>query len=269
MHGGDIRGQIEPAMRTSEACATCHQAITEAPAAHTHHAPASTGSDCYACHMPKMVYGVLEIHRTHRIQSPSPADAARYARPDACTSCHLDRSLAWAAERAREWWGRGEARRYPVPEARGDGAAIELADAVASLLAGDPVQRAVTARLAGRRDTPLTVRERAFLWPLLLTGMANDYPTIRYFSRNSLRALDEEMPTPGFADALARFDYISTLDERQTVLDELWRRWRARPKHDLPPPPAGTLLDGRYEPLADQVAALVALQARKRINIGE
>jgi predicted CXXCH cytochrome family protein len=270
MHGGDIRGQIEPAMRTSKACAGCHADIVSTPSAHTHHRADSSGSDCYACHMPKMVYGVLEIHRTHRIHNPAPADAARYARPDACTGCHLNRSLQWAAAASRAWWGRGRVDRYPTPVLRADGAPVELADTTASLLAGDPVQRVVAARLAGRRDTPIPVAERAFLWPLLLASLEDDYPTVRYFARNSLMALDRELPTAGFGEALRQFDYLADQPVRRRHVDELWRLWRARAKDGLPAPHAGTLLvDERYELTPDRVNALIALQARKRINIGE
>ncbi len=271
MHGGDVNGQIEPRMRDGrQACGSCHAAIASNPPAHTHHRAESAGSDCYACHMPKMVYGVLEIHRTHRIHSPSPAEAARAARPDACTGCHLDRSLVWAASASRAWWGRSQSPGYAVPAIRGDGAPVQLADGVASLLAGDPVQRVVAARLAARRDTPVAVRDRGFLWPLLLTALDDSYPTVRYFSRNSLLDLDEEMPTPGFREALRRFDYLAPPPERRREVDGLWRLWRGRPKHDLPRPVASSvLLDERYEPLREQVDALIALQARKRINIGE
>ena len=125
-------------------------------------------------------------------------------------------------------------------------------------------------RLAARRDTPVAIRDRAFLWPLLLTSLADEYPTVRYFSRTSLLDLDEEMPTPGFREALRRFDYLAPADARARDVDALWRLWRARPKHDLPRPvTSSVLLDERYEPVRDQVDALVALQARKRINIGE
>jgi len=269
MHGGDVRGQIEPAMRTSRACAGCHAGIVSNPSAHTHHRADSSGSDCYACHMPKMVYGVLEIHRTHRIHNPSPAGSARHARPDACTGCHLDRSLVWAASAARAWWGRGHADRYPLPASRADGAPVQLSDVVASLLAGDPVQRVVAARLASRRDTPLRPAERAFLWPVLLTSLENDYPTVRYFARNSLLALDEELPTAGLAEALRRFDYLGDVADRRQQVEALRRLWRERPKDDLPTALANALIDSAYEPIRDQVNALTALQAQKRINIGE
>src|SRR5690606_30919984 len=103
----------------------------------------------------------------------------KHARPNACTSCHVDKSLAWAGWAARQWWG----ERFEVPTARGDGARIDIADSVAALLGGDPVQRAVAARLAGRSDTPLAPEARALLIPHLLTAMKRDrYPAVRRFA---------------------------------------------------------------------------------------
>lgn len=284
MHGGDVRGQIEPAMRTKAACADCHPEQTTNIKAHTFHEPDGSGSDCYACHMPKMIYGVLEIHRTHLIHNPDPAVDAEAARPNACTLCHIDKSAPWAAEKSREFWG-GTTRiarpgatdpeevqmvaTYRLPAHRGDGAPVGLAETTAALLAGDPVQRAVAARLAGRGDTPLEIEKRAFLWPLLLQGLQDNYPTIRWFSQLSLRALDEEMPIPGFGEALERFDYIAPAPQREVVVTELLKRWSDFPKDHLPTPPEGSLVGPDYQLLREEAAPLLALQANKLIHVGE
>ena len=61
-------------------------------AAHAHHDPAGEGARCVGCHMPRIVYGVLDVHRSHRIEIPKcrrddPHDAGYGAgRPDACTA---------------------------------------------------------------------------------------------------------------------------------------------------------------------------------------
>ena len=291
MHDGDIRGQIKPEMRTKAACESCHQKIVENVAEHTHHKPEGSGSDCYECHMPKMMYGVLDIHRTHRIHNPDPAHDAENARPNACTNCHLDKSLIWAAEKSAEWWGGKEQvlsetegkgllqgdggdlelrEKYRIPTYRADGAPVELADSVAALYAGDPVQRAVAARLAGRKDSPLSIDERAFLWPVLLYSMENNYPTIRYFSRSSLISINAEKPIPGMDELLESFDYIAALPQRQRWMDQLWTLWREHNKDGLPIPDAATfLLSPDYALLEDQVTKLVELQIAKEIHIGE
>jgi predicted CXXCH cytochrome family protein len=57
MHGGDVRGQITAEKRGPGACLPCHRSIGADVPAHTRHGASSPGSDCYACHMPRIVYG--------------------------------------------------------------------------------------------------------------------------------------------------------------------------------------------------------------------
>jgi len=271
MHGGDVRGQLPPENRGNRACLACHQELAGDVPGHTFHAPRSSGSNCYECHMPRLAYGIMEIHRSHRIESPDAARDAEAGRPHACTSCHLDRSLAWAAAASREWWD-GSPR---PPSARADGADPETVDAVASLLAGDPVQRAVAARLAGRGDSPLSARQRAFLLPHLLAAMDDDYPAVRRFAHRSLTAIAADLAAggvdPGWGDAVAAFDFMAPREARRRRLADLRRRWSQMPKDALGTPPPGSLLDAAFEPLSAEVERLRALgRARSQdIHIGE
>jgi hypothetical protein len=272
MHGGDVRGQLPPAHRTKAACTGCHAGIVSNLSQHTRHKADSAGSDCFSCHMPKMVYGIMEIHRSHHIEVPDPARDAEHARPNACTSCHLDRSLAWAGQSARQWWG----ERFEIPAARGDGAAVEIADSVASLLGGDPVQRAVAARMAGRDDTQLTPQARALLIPHLLIAMKRDrYPAVRRFAARSIAAIATSLAAAGLdlgmADGLAAFDFIGPAEERARILADLEARWAAAPKDALPAPDPGLLLDSAYQPRSADVEHLLeqAAARSKEVNIGE
>ena len=72
--------------------------------------------------MPRIVYGVLDIHRSHRVEVPDVARDVEGGRPDACTACHADRDAAWAADRMRDFWG----ARFRRPAARPDGVALEM-----------------------------------------------------------------------------------------------------------------------------------------------
>lgn len=267
MHGGDVHGQIEPVKRTNAACASCHADLVENVAQHSRHAAGSTGSNCYDCHMPRMKYGVLEIHRTHYIHNPDPAHDAEYGRPNACTNCHLDKSLVWAAEKSAQWWGKDK---YRIPTRRADGAPVELADSVAALFAGDPVQRAVAARLSGRRDVPLSAEQKLFLWPVLLGTLDNNYPTVRYFARQSLIALDEDKKIAGMAEVLREYDYLAGPVERGLFTEKMWQLWRRQAASE-PRLLAGEayLLSPDYELIEERVAELVALQISKEIHIGE
>jgi predicted CXXCH cytochrome family protein len=72
---------------------------------HTHHRAASTGSECVACHMPKIetegVPGAFVHAHTFRFITPSMTDDLKIANP--CTTCHAERSSAWAKKAMSHW----------------------------------------------------------------------------------------------------------------------------------------------------------------------
>ena len=72
---------------------------------HTRHKAGSPGSACVACHMPKIategVPGTFVSAHTFRVVSP--ADTDKYKMPNACTSCHTDKSPAWASDALKSW----------------------------------------------------------------------------------------------------------------------------------------------------------------------
>ncbi len=72
---------------------------------HTHHKAGSAGSQCVACHMPKVetegVPGSLVRSHTFRFISPRMTD--KYKIPNPCATCHKDKSNAWAAKELAAW----------------------------------------------------------------------------------------------------------------------------------------------------------------------
>lgn len=72
---------------------------------HTHHKKGSTGSQCVACHMPQIESegppNTFVHAHTFRFITPEMTD--RYNIPNPCTSCHSDKSLAWAEDALRQW----------------------------------------------------------------------------------------------------------------------------------------------------------------------
>lgn len=70
---------------------------------HHHHPQDSEGARCVSCHMPSNTYMVIDDRRDHSLRIPRPDLAAVLGTPDACTGCHEDRSLEWAAEELRGW----------------------------------------------------------------------------------------------------------------------------------------------------------------------
>lgn len=72
---------------------------------HTHHKDGSPGSQCVACHMPKIesegVPGTFVSAHTFRVVTPAMTD--KYQIPNACTSCHKEKTTAWATDAMRHW----------------------------------------------------------------------------------------------------------------------------------------------------------------------
>ena len=65
----------------------------------------SPGSQCVACHMPAIesegVPGTFVHAHTFRFITPAMTD--KYKIPNPCTSCHKDKTTAWAADAMRHW----------------------------------------------------------------------------------------------------------------------------------------------------------------------
>jgi predicted CXXCH cytochrome family protein len=181
MHEGDPRGQLRARFRgaaVDEMCTGCHAplAAPAAAATHSHHAPAD-GVRCVSCHMPRIVYGVLDVHRSHRIEVPDPAKAAAAGRPDACTGCHVGQSPDRMAIQRAELWGGAQpgATRGPSP--------------LDALLSGDPITRAVAADALGR-EKPRDEDDLAWRQQRLFEAMKTDtYPAVRHLAARALGRL--------------------------------------------------------------------------------
>jgi hypothetical protein len=198
MHEGDPRGQLRPTAVADGACTGCHRelAAADASARHSHHG--QSGVTCADCHMPRIVYGVLDVHRSHRIESPDPGRAAAYGRPDACTGCHADETPSWAAQAVRRWWGRGGPE--PSDGSEDDGPR-------AKLFSGDPIERAVAADALGRTRAPVTASAVAVRAGLLLDAMASDaYPAVRHLAGRSLGRLLPSLAPGAASSPLAGYD---------------------------------------------------------------
>ena len=264
MHGGDPRGMIEESKRGDEACLQCHGEIANDVRGHTHHEPESSGSRCLDCHMPRMVYGILEIHRSHRIENPDPRRDGQTGRPHACTLCHLDRSLEWSARRMTEMWG----KEMPPPQYRQDGAPVDLADGLASLLAGDALQRATYARAMGLPGADVRPRDKAFMRAALGLTLGDPYASVRWLARRGLLALEEEYPI-GLTAELAAWDHMDgSAASRGGIVDALREGLRLNGPDRLTAQGPELLMNLDFtEEMA--MRSLCGLQSASIISIGE
>ncbi|MDB5172133.1 MAG: doubled domain protein [Phycisphaerales bacterium] len=74
---------------------------------HTHHKPGSTGSECVACHMPKIAQTLGDVNvRSHTFRFIGPAKTDALKIPNACNVCHTDKSTVWTADALKSWTDR-------------------------------------------------------------------------------------------------------------------------------------------------------------------
>jgi len=264
MHAGDVAGQLAPDRLGDRACTQCHAALARDVRAHTHHAPESSGSRCVECHMPRIVYGVLEIHRSHRVEVPDVARDVEGGRPDACTGCHADRDAAWAADRMRDFWG----ARYRPPGARPDGVPAATPEALASLHAGDPLQRAVYVAALGRGDGGVPPTARGFALANAMVGLGDAYGAVRFLARRSALALDASLGL-GLAEEIAAYDVQAARDVRDPALQALLQRFAASARLRLPPPPEGLFVGRDWQLDLERIRPLLGLQRGHVISVGE
>jgi predicted CXXCH cytochrome family protein len=196
-HGQDSPGKLEQLGRASgnRVCTGCHSGFSGETAlkAHTHHLPASEGSACLNCHMPKKNMGLAyEFTRYHRIGSPTDDARVLGDRPLDCALCHADRSVDQIVSTMERWWG----KRYDRARLRRlYGADLSKNPLRLTLLGGHPHEQALAADAAVRQQLDDTTDAIASL-------LSSEYPLVRYFARHSLeRRFGEpmalEMSLPG------------------------------------------------------------------------
>lgn len=90
-------------------CLGCHNRSNPAGlkgtvSEHTHHAENSPGSQCVACHMPGIEQTIKDNYvAAHTFRFITPTETEQSGIPNPCTSCHHDRSNAWATKELRSW----------------------------------------------------------------------------------------------------------------------------------------------------------------------
>lgn len=85
-------------------CLQCHAAEKFDTASHHHHEEASAGAQCVSCHMPERTYMVVDRRRDHSLRIPRPDLSVTLGTPNACTACHDDEPVQWAAARIGRWY---------------------------------------------------------------------------------------------------------------------------------------------------------------------
>ena len=219
MHSGDPKGQITDENRTNKPCLQCHQqyAATDALIAHTGHKSDSTGSGCYNCHMPRVVYGVMSVHPTHDITIPDARLTVVKAVPNACNQCHLDRSVNWSIKESQQLWPR-----YFAGSRQSNDQQFDLPEGARALFAGDALTRALAAEALGGGGPAQP--DPGWSGPLLTEALSDNYPIVRFFAANGLARGGWRLSKPDYlADVAARERAVTIWREQFGA--ERWRPW--------------------------------------------
>ena len=91
--------------RDNTLCYRCHLAEKFGARSHHFHNPDSTGASCIDCHMPTRTYMRVDVRRDHSFRIPRPALAERLGVPNTCTACHAGKSVRWAVDYVKKWYG--------------------------------------------------------------------------------------------------------------------------------------------------------------------
>ncbi|MDG2207465.1 MAG: C cytochrome precursor, partial [Pirellulales bacterium] len=203
-----------PGLHNNQACTQCHAEYTdeEKLTAHTHHAPTSTGSVCYNCHMPHSTWGLMKAMRSHTISSPNVEESlSPVGRPNACNLCHLDKTLLWTAEKLHQQYDQ------PIPQLN-----EEQRDTATGLLwglQGDAAQRALIAWNMGW----LPARETSgtdWMVPLLAQLLVDPYDAVRSRAALTLRTI--------LGDDNLDYDFLAPEADREAAQADVLRNWEAR-----------------------------------------
>ncbi|HRE82692.1 MAG TPA: tetratricopeptide repeat protein [Opitutaceae bacterium] len=134
-------------------CMQCHttpgrvmaggaRAVPIDPLTHSRHAEGSVGNQCVSCHMPTTTYMQRSPRHDHGWLKPDPLMTQELGIPNACNSCHTDKTVAWAVETTDAWYGskmdsRQRARARAVAAAQAN--RPDAAPALLTLLANEDI----------------------------------------------------------------------------------------------------------------------------------
>jgi tetratricopeptide (TPR) repeat protein len=128
---------LKPRLAGNYLCILCHVSgvSNNVPqidlATHSHHKANDRGDLCTGCHMPQTVYMQRHARHDHGFTIPDPLLTKEFGIPNACNSCHTERTAAWSLEYVEKQYSQRMERPYrwraqTVARARaGDHGAVE------------------------------------------------------------------------------------------------------------------------------------------------
>lgn len=179
----------------NQTCTQCHTSeVFDTPDHHGHKID-NAGSQCVNCHMPATTYMQVDARRDHSFRVPRPDLTLKTQAPNACNSCHEDKTPQWAVKNIKQW--------YPNSKRMGSDHFSQAFHAADNQL---PNSSSMLTKVAQNKDFPNIIRASA------LTRMANTPDNNAVVA--IARAVKEDEPLKRQAAIVAAMPY------------EISQRWR-------------------------------------------
>jgi predicted CXXCH cytochrome family protein len=168
-------------------CMQCHASDKYEVASHTHHGDVTPKVTCASCHMPVSTYMVVDGRHDHSLRVPRPDLSVKLGTPNACNTCHVDKSAEWAADAIERWHGPTRKGFQSYAEAF-QASWTDRADAAAllAMVAASPTTPAIARASAfsqlQSRVTPANIE-------LARKGLADSDPMVRIGALDMLEGL--------------------------------------------------------------------------------
>ena len=95
----------------NQTCLQCHAKTYDAPT-HTFHPEGTVAATCISCHMPGKIYMGNDLRHDHSFRVPRPDLTVKYGTPNACATCHSNRTAQWSADAVVKWYGANRAYHF-------------------------------------------------------------------------------------------------------------------------------------------------------------
>lgn len=189
-HSGKLR------LEGNNLCLSCHKA-EYATSGHHFHKENTEAALCINCHMVARTFMGNDHRRDHSFRVPRPDQSVSFATPNACNTCHADKTPAWAFEAVKQWYG--PQRKYHFSDDLIPGSLLnESSEAHLVHLLADTAQPEIARATAAYYLGQLPSQGSALA---LLKAMKDEKAHVRY---RSVRALENFPPSYWQTDAVDR-----------------------------------------------------------------
>jgi Tfp pilus assembly protein PilF len=171
----------------NQTCLQCHSTQKYNAPTHTFHPVGSKSALCVSCHMPGKMYMGNDLRHDHSFRVPRPDLSEKYGTPNACSSCHQEKSNKYLADAIAKWYG--PKRKYHfsddlIPGSRLDSKSEAHLKKLIEYTQTPSIIKATAAFYLGSIQTPSSLST-------LLKCLKNKDAQVRY---RALRSLDNFQP---------------------------------------------------------------------------